>query len=227
MAGNDREPVARERPGYVLGIALCILVLGSVVAWICLPKGEARDGAKLFESWFGSSAMPADFRIAEARRLMGGEEVLRLLRSNATPEREKRKALAEAKGNDARIDWARLEKGASDQFPLSILIVAYPKERAKDELGRLFFEKRQIGQLNEVGNMGGRMLLEVGTIPWGDQLAAFVVEREFESGGTFRDVARINLSKTDEALIASAGWARSEPFSKNRLQTLLERLRRS
>ncbi len=169
--------------------------------------------------------MPADFRIAEARKLMGGEEVLRLLRSNAAPEREK--AVAEAKGNEARIDWARLEEGASDQFPLSLLIVAYPKQRAKDELSRLFSENLKLGQLNEIGNLGGRLLLEVGTIPWGDQLAAFVVEREFEPGGTFRDVARINLSRTDEALIASAGWARCEPFSKRRLQTLLESLRRS
>ena len=91
----------------------------------------------------------------------------------------------------------------------------------KDELGRLFSAELQVGKLDEVGNMGGRMVLEVGTIPWGDQFAAIVVEREFEPGGTFRDSARINLSKPGEALIASTSWARCEPFSKARLQELL------
>ncbi len=225
MGDDDRQPPVREHPGFVLGIALCILVLGSLVAWICLPKGEARDGAKLFEAWFGAGALPAEFSVAEARKLMGGEEVLRLLRSNAAPEREK--APAAAKGNDTRVDWTQVEQGASDQLPLSIIFVEYPKERAKDELGRLFSEKLQPGKLDEIGTSGGRLVLEIGTLSWGERSAAFVVEREFEPGGTFRDSARINLSKADGALIASASWARSEPFSKSRLQALLGSLRRS
>ena len=224
MAEGKQAAAVRERPGFVVGIALGILVLGSLVAWMCLPKGEPRDGAKLFEAWFGPAAIPADFSVAEARRLMGGEEVLRLSRSNGAPEREKKVAVAKASG--AHADWANVERGAEDQLPLSIIFVQYPKSRANDELSRLFLEKLQPGRIDEIGTSGGRLLLEIGTLPWGDRSAAFVVEREFEAGGTFSDNARINLSKPDDALIASAVWARSEPFSKNRMQALLSGLRR-
>lgn len=225
MVGETEQPVVRERVGCVLGIAFGLLVLGSIVAFIFLPKGEARDGARLFADWFGPTELPAGYAIVDAGKLTGGEEVLQLSRPDAPPEREKA-APPKTEGKPERVDWARVELGLQDQFPRGITLVKYPTERAQSELNRLFSEKLQIGKLDEVGGQGGRMVLELGTIPWADKFAIFVLEREFEAGGTFRDIVRVNLSKDQDGLVANLAWSRSEPFAKDRLQAVLAGLRR-
>jgi hypothetical protein len=69
------------------------------------------------------------------------------------------------------------------------------------------------------------MVLELGTLSFGDANPAYVLERLFEPGGTFKDIARVDLSSAQKGLIVNAEWSRSEPFSKSRLQALLDSLR--
>jgi hypothetical protein len=225
-------PRSREHPGCVLGIALGLLILGCAIAWILLPKAEPRDGALLLREFLGLESVPAAYQVVDAAKLTGGEEVVQLLSSAAPPERELAKpapieASPTPQGSPpARVDWSRIEPGASDQPPRTLLFVRYPKERGKREIQRLFSAVLQPGGLEELGPQGGRIVLQVGTLRWSDEDRAFVLEREFERGGTFRDMARVDLSAPELALIVKADWARSEPFSKARLEETLATLRK-
>jgi hypothetical protein len=227
MSEAEQGAVVRERPGCVIGIALGIMVIGSMIALLWLPRTEKRDGAKLLEAWLGAQQLPAGFEIREATKFIGGEEVVQLVNTSAQAEAP---AAAVEKASKAasemeRVDWAQVKMGASDQLPLTLLFVHYPKERSESELGRLFSEKIVAGTLDEIGSRGGRMVLELGTLTIKDSAPAYVIERKFEPGGTFKDIARVNMSSAEPGLVINAEWSRSEPFSKSRLQALLDSLR--
>ncbi len=224
MVVESQKTPGRERPGCVLGIAFGLLVLGSIVAWIVLPKTEPRDGAQLFQTWFGAAVLPGDYAIRDAAKLMGGEEVVQCLDNTAEPERARIAVQSKAKGDESKVDWERIDKGPVDRWPRALVFVSYPKDRAQKELNRLFDAKLSVGSFAEVPSKGGRMVLELGTLAVGERFLAYVVEREFEPGGTFKDVARLNLSKPEDALIVNAAWSRSEPYSKPRLQELAQAL---
>ena len=224
MATPTEGAVVRERPGCVLGVALGILVLGSLIAYLLLPRTEKRDGAQLLETWLGARELPAGFEIREAAKLIGGWEVVKLARADAPAEKPLAVTAKPAQGGGPmqRVDWGHVAMGAAEQAPLTLLFVHYPESRIKSELARLFSEKLSVGRLDEVQASGGRMLLELGTLAWGDASPAYVLERNFESGGTFKDIVRVNLSSTEPGLVLNAEWSRSEPFSKSRLQAVLD-----
>jgi len=225
MSGSGGVDGVRERPGCVIGIALGLLILGSTIAWITLPKTEARDGAQLMAAWFGAQAVPPGYTIEDARKLMGGEEVVKLLDGEAGAERE---LLAlEPAGPDSGkqpIAWERIEVGAGDTRPRWLMFVRYPDDSGKSQVSRLFAADLLPGRIQDIGPQGGRMLLETGTLKWGERDAAYVLEREFERGGTFRDIVRVNLASEADPLILHASWGRSLPFSKARLEAVIETL---
>lgn len=223
---SSDEPVVRERPGCVIGIALGLLILGSTIAWITLPKTEPRDGAQLMEAWFGAGRMPQGYSLEDARKLMGGEEVVKLVDGEAPDERELAATGPEQQGSDEKqVEWDRIEIGESDTRPRWLMFVRYPSDKGKSQVNRLFAADLKPGRIQDIGSQGGRMLLETGTLKWGDLDPAFVLEREFERGGTFRDIVRVNLSSASSPLILHASWGRSLPFAKARLQAVLDALK--
>ncbi|HUR29557.1 MAG TPA: hypothetical protein VM509_15310 [Planctomycetota bacterium] len=228
MEAPTEGKVVRERPGCVLGIALGIMVLGSLIALLWLPRTEKRDGALLLRTWLGIEAPPAGYEVRDAQKFIGGEEVVQLVNAGVPAEKPRAEPEKPKPGVPMeRVDWARLALGPADRDPLTLLFVHYPAERARGELGRLFSEKLSVGRLDEISPGGGRMVLELGTLTVGDTSPAYVLERVFEPGGTFKDIARVDFSSAEKGLIVNAEWSRSEPFSKSRLQALLGTLRRS
>lgn len=227
MTNPDASNPLRERSGCVIGIALGLLILGSVIAWIALPKTEARDGAQLLATWFEGKSAPIPYAIEDARKLMGGEEVVKLVDATAAPERELVVPGPEASSErEVRMQWDRVEVGAGDTLPRWLLFVRYPQERGDGNIRRLFDASLTPGRVQDVGKEGGRMLLELGTLHWGKLDPAYVLEREFERGGTFRDIVRVNLSSPNSPLLLHASWSRSMPFSKARLEAVLAPLAR-
>jgi len=228
MEARAEGAVVRERPGCVLGIAFGIMVLGSLIAFLWLPRTEKRDGGQLIEAWIGARELPAGYEIREAAKLIGGQEVVKLANAAAPAEKPRAAGAKPAKGAGPmpRVDWGRVAMGAPDQAPLTLLFVHYPENRSKSELARLFSEKLSVGRLDEIPESGGRMLLELGTLAWEGANPAYVLERNFEVGGTFKDIVRVNLSNVEPGLVLNAEWSRSEPFSKARLQAVLDALRR-
>lgn len=223
----------RERPGCVIGIALGIMVIGSLIALLCLPRTEKRDGALLLRQWLGVEALPANFEVRYGQKFIGGEEVVQLANAAATAEaplpapKPPQNTVGDASKPMERVDWGRVAMGAADRPPLTLLFVHYPAERSKGELGRLFSDKLMVGKLDEISPGGGRMVLELGTLNLGDASPAYVFERVFEAGGTFKDIVRVDLSSAEKGLIVYAEWSRSEPFSKTRLESLLGSLRKA
>ncbi len=227
--GNEHEgKVIRERPGCVIGVALGIMLVVSAVAFLLLPKTEARDGAKLLETWLGVQQLPQGFEIRDAAKFMGGEEVVKLANTAAAAEQPRTHAPTPAKGADGetQVDWSKVIAGAADQLPRALIFVHFPKAQNAGELERLFSDKLVVGKLADIGDRGGQVILEIGTLPFGDSNPAYVLERNFEPGGTFKDVARVNMSNISEGLMVDAEWSRSEAFSKSRLQLLLEMFHR-
>lgn len=173
----------------------------------------------------------------DAARLMGGEEVVQLVNGGAGEERPRSepqkqdpagtRGEAEASSSGpGRVDWAKVEQGPVEQPPRTLTLVRYPEERAAAERRRLFSEKLTLGSLDEIGPEGGRMVLELGTLDLAGWTPAFVQEREFEAGGTFRDVVRVDLTRAGDVVVLNAVWSRSEPFSRSALKGLLASLRR-
>jgi hypothetical protein len=236
MDAAGKESTAGERPGCVLGIALGLLVLGGLITWVALPKTQKLDGTALFAAWF-STPPPEPFAVRDAARLMGGEEVVQLVNGGAGEERPRSepqkqdpagtRGEAEASSSGpGRVDWAKVEQGPVEQPPRTLTLVRYPEERAAAERRRLFSEKLTLGSLDEIGPEGGRMVLELGTLDLAGWTPAFVQEREFEAGGTFRDVVRVDLTRAGDVVVLNAVWSRSEPFSRSALKGLLASLRR-
>ena len=67
-------------------------------------------------------------------------------------------------------------------------------------------------------------MLERGELDWGEYLAPFVHERQFEPGGTFRDWMRVNLSYGRTPVVLMARWNRGLPASKERMEELIAAL---
>lgn len=206
-----------ERVGCVLGIAFGLLSLGSLVWFIVLPKAEPRDGTQLLHDWFALEAPPDGLEIGEAGKLMGGEEVLLLRDARAEPEIEKQSPPSDSSPHESPRDWGALLEGPKDREPRHWMFVTYPANGGRSRVQGLFRANLTPGRPDEVGSKGGRMIREVGTIDWQGAPAAFVLEREFEVGGSFRDIVRVDLSRNDRWRIAHVTWSRNEPFSKTRL----------
>lgn len=218
MSSPDSATSAKppERVGCVLGIALGLLCLGSLVWFIVLPKAEPRDGVQLLRDWFALEAPPEGLEIGNAGKLMGGEEVLQLRATRAEPEAAKPAAPSSSPQEPPR-DWGALPEGPKDREPRHWMFVTYPANGGRSRVQGLFRADLAPGRPDEVGSRGGRMIREVGTIDWHGAPAAFVLEREFEAGGSFRDLVRVDLSRNDRWRIAHVTWSRGEPFSKPRL----------
>lgn len=225
----------REHWGAVVGVAIGLALIALLVTWIVLQKAHARDGTVLLEAWFpgrlAAGELPFDLRVDNAAMLGEGEEAVQLAPIDLPPETPKpvvpkppELKKGEKPPEQPRVDWSKLPPGLAGQPPRSVLIVRYPKERAKAELETLFGTPMMGTSIGDVGPSGGRVRVEQGSLPWGSFNANWVYYRQFEQGGTFKDSVAVNLARTDVPLVMFATWSRGEPFSKERLGELLTAL---
>lgn len=231
MANEATPAETRERPGCVLGIAFGLFLLVGLATYLWLPRSEPRDGTALLSAWFASPP-GAPFEVRDAGKLMGGQEVVQLVDASAAPEAPRRETAEKEKaqpGAESRVDWARVEKGPAERPPRTLTFVRTPGGQARSERARLFSERLALGRVDDLGPQGGRIVLELGTLSLEGWSPAYVIERDFEAGGTFRDVARVDLTRAaapgvttePDFLVLNAIWSRSEPCSKRVLESLV------
>lgn len=216
-------------------VKVVVLLLGLAAAWIGLfhRKEGAIDGSACLREWFAAGAAPEGFRLERAARQSDGARQVLLSRIDAEDEPPRKRAEdREDDGGDGAgkpFDWSAIPMGPSGTQPREILLVGYPADRAKS-IERLFrSEGPSEGQPRSaealagerIGSKGGKRVLERGTLSWGEFAAPFVHEREYEAGGTFRDVVRVNLSRQGRPLVLAASWTRGSPASKQRLEGVL------
>jgi hypothetical protein len=242
-AGHAGRPV-RETPAGVIGVAFGLALIAALVLLVLGRTARPIDGHALVAASFDLGELPFGLQITGASELTGGERVVRLEVPGAEePERRAPEpapgdatgdapadAPADATGDatgdmdDAqRFDWSKVEEGPPGTPPIRAFLIWYPAGSGERALARQF--RDVVWQdLRDFGVKGGRMMTAKGTLDWAGYDAGYVVERELEQGGTFRDWMRVNLSVGGKACVLVARWARGSPCARERVEELLGRL---
>lgn len=212
------------RAGLVLACTAGFVLLAGAVGLLATQSTRAADPQATLEQWFEVGELPAGFKLVEAQVLARGDVVVRIERDGAGEEAPRN---TPEEGKDFEpFDWSTVPVGAADTAPRELIVAEIPLEHARAELRELFeFGSDLAGDWKSVPRSGGRRVLERGRLDWGELAAPFVLEREFENGGTFRDTLRVNLSSATTARILVARWSRGFPASRAPVQVLIAALR--
>ncbi len=210
----------------VLVTALALVVLASMVWLLGTQTTRAIEGDARLREWFEWAELPAGMQIAEAYELPRGDLVVRLAREEAGEEAPRIEAPELAASSMFEpYDWSKVPSAPTGSAPREVLVVELPLDRASSELRELFDGGTDLrGDWTSVPRSGGRRVLERGRLDWGTLAAPFVLEREFESGGTYCDTLRVNLTVEREPRILIARWSRGAPGSREPVQALLRAL---
>lgn len=213
--------VNAERAGVVWGVVLAIALLGVLAFTMSKQETRAADAQVVLSEWFESARLPDDMVIAEASVMPRGDVAVRWTRAALEDESPRIVVEGEPKPFET-FDWSSVPVGAADTFPREVLIAEISREHAADELRELFEGGMNLnGDWKSVPKSGAKRILERDRLAWGTFAAPYVIEREFENGGTFRDHLRVNLSSGPTPLFLAARWSRGFPASKVRIQELL------
>jgi hypothetical protein len=225
----------RERAGAVAGIALGLVALIGAVFAIGRDRTRSLDPATTFAQWFEPRALPFGLAPASAAVLASGREVLQLAANPARSEPARGPIAAskpwygdlfgsgETKPSGPPIDWTKIDAKPAGDPPLEAIVMRYPLEEAKTELRR-WFEVQGQANLKMMPPRGGRVVVDQGELPWGKWSARYVMERELEEGGTFRDVIRVNLTRGVDAKVMFVRFPRGSTGSTERVEDLLAAL---
>lgn len=210
----------------VILAALSLVVLASMAWLLGTQTTRDIDGDAQLRAWFELGELPVGVRIAEAHELPRGDLVVRLERTEAGEEPPRVEAPEEPESKMFEpYDWSQVSSSPSGSAPREVLIVGLPLDRARSELRELFDGGTDLrGDWTSVPRSGGRRVLERGRLDWGTLAAPFVLEREFESGGTYCDTLRVNLTIERDPRIVIARWTRGAPGSREPVQALLRGL---
>ena len=212
------------RAGLVLACTAGFVLLAGAVGLLATQSTRAADPRETLERWFEVGELPAEFDLVEAQVLARGDVVV-LLEHEGEVEEARRVEPEEGKDSEP-FDWSTVPVAAAGSAPREVIVAQLPLQHAREELRELFeFGSDLAGDWKSVPRSGGRRVLERGRFDWGELAAPFVLEREFENGGTFRDTLRVNLSSATEARILVARWSRGFPASKTPVEALLAALR--
>ncbi len=224
LAGDTRPTHARTT--HVLGALGAVVVLIASLWWMANPRAHSLDPRAAFEERFEPRELPAGWRVAQAEQLARGDVVLVLEREGLTPEPPKAEAPKRVEGAESpRLDWSRVEWGAPGAAPREVAIVDLSLQSARSDLERLVRGGFEFdGQWNSIPLDGGKRILRRDLLAWREFACAAVLEREFEAGGTFRDVVRVNLSRPGQPRLVTARFGRGVTGSFEPVAELLAAL---
>jgi len=218
----------RERPGVVLAAAFAVLAACGALWWTSRPRAGSLDRAHTVDAWFEPRVLPFGFEFAQAEQLARGDIVVRFERPGLAAEAEKPAPveLSEEERKAQRpFDWSAVDFGQPGEPPREFVLARLPLERAKSDLESLFKGGMEFrGDWKSIGREGGKRILGRGPARWGALDCAYVHEREFEAGGTFRDVVRVNLSRSGVPMLFIASFGRGVAGSIEPVEALLASL---
>lgn len=225
---TSEEGQARETGAGVVGVAFGLFLLASLVLTVAIQGSKPLDPDELLAGSFDVGALPFGLRPVGGAVVATGEKLVALRAGDIeeAPRAETPDEDANATGDDEdeSFDWSAVEEGERGTPPVEAWLVWYVPKAGTAAVERLF-EDVAWKDLGDFGSEGGRLMTEQDTLVWAGYDAGYVVERELEPGGTFRDWARVNLSLPGRACILFARWARGCPASKEPLDELLAALR--
>ncbi len=230
----------------IIGIALVLMLVSVLAAFLIVSRGGPIDGALELESAFGVRAPGPDYAVIQARKMPAGAKLLVFEDSNAPQEPEpapaaekrdepagenaaadkgvdKEKGALEGQASGEHVDWARVAIPAAKARPRRVTFL-FPEDGTSHEVVESFFRYVERKSLAELGPEGGKVVIASGKLGWRGFDADWIHERVFEKGGTFRDAMSVDLSLEKRPCVVTAIWTRGEPASRIALDQLLESL---
>ena len=227
MSAPTAEGTRRAGAGTIVGVALLLMVLAALAAFLIASRGGPIDGAARLESAFGVRTIGEGYEITSARKTPGGSSLITLEDRSAAPELAKKaeagKVTEDKKATDEKVDWKLVAIPAATTRPRFVTF-QLPDEGASHEAVAEFFRNVERTSLEDLGPDGGKVTVETGKLAWRGFDADWVHERVFEKGGTFRDGMRVDLSLAKQPCVMTAVWSRNESASKAALEKVLDAL---
>lgn len=235
-SADDRAAKAAlpARPGRVVGIAGALLVIVLAFLWLFREPTSELDPTQALAPHFAPGELPFGFRPTSALELSTGEVVVRI--ENDDPRAETEEVEAPDEGDDADEDGdeddrpdpeefraARRERHASEDGtpPTDVRLVRYPRAAAEAALAR---HLRRHAVDDDRPQLDETITIDGGHLPWGRYDADFVHERDYDEGGHFTDVLRVNLTRGSRCWILFVEWPRDYRGSRAPVEALLEAL---
>jgi hypothetical protein len=224
MSAPIAEPARTAGAGAVVGVALVLMLLAALTAFLIVSRGGAIDGPAQLESAFGVRTIGPEYTIESAREMPGGARLVTFVDASAPPEAAQVVPDPKAKKpKDEHVDWSLLTIPPATARPRRVTFQFLAPGAGHDVVAS-FFHDVDRKSIEELGPQGGKVTMETGKLAWRGFDATWVHERAFEAGGTFRDCMRVDLSLAKKPCVMTAEWSRGEPGSKAALDEVLEAL---
>jgi hypothetical protein len=231
VSSGAAPPAAEhERTRVVLGAVAALALLAGAAWWMAAPRAHSLDAPTTYAAWFEPRELPFGLRAAQAEKLARGDVLLRFEREGLEPEAPRVTPPEPAEppkpggGEMPQFDWSKVDWGTAGQPPREVVIASLPLTHAKADLDTLFKDGLEFRGDFGALHPGAKRVLGHGVAPWGELDCPWVHEREFELGGTFRDVIRVNLSRGRDPRVLIARFGRGEPASIPPVEALLAAL---
>lgn len=215
---------ARSAPtgGVLILIALGLMVLAGIAAFLLLGTGGPIDGRAKMTSVFGVADLPFGLQVASATKMSSAGALVVYEVPGAPPEIARVETKPVEKGTDVpRTDWSKVAIPESSGPPRQASFLFVPGERGRGVLEEMIRNVRGADR-GMLGPEGGTVLVDRGRMDFRGWDSDWIHMRTYEAGGTFRDAMRISLSTPDDPCVLTATWPRGVPASKAVLDELVK-----
>ncbi len=226
MSDPTVELPRRAGAGTIVGVALVLMLLSALAAFLIVSRGGPIDGGAQLESIFGVRTIGDGYVISSARKMPGGASLVTFEDPSAPPEAAQNPPDPSAKPpKDEHFDWTRVPIPPATARPMRVTF-QFPAAGTSHDVVAGFFRNVERKSLEDLGPDGGKVTIETGKLAWRGFDADWVHERAYEKGGTFRDGMRVDLSLAKQPCVMTAEWSRGDAASRAALERVLDALGR-
>jgi hypothetical protein len=224
MSAPTAEQARSAGAGTIVGVALVLMLLAALVAFLIVSRGGTIDGAAQLESAFGVRTIGPGYVIESAHEMPGGARLITFVDKTASPEVAAAVPDPKAKKpEDDHVDWTRVTIPPATARPRRVTFL-FPAPGAGHDDVAAFFHDVERKSIEDLAPEGGKVTVETGKLAWRGFDADWVHERVFEAGRTFRDGMRVDLSLEKKPCVMTAEWTRGETASRAALDRVLDAL---
>jgi hypothetical protein len=225
MSAPIAEPGRSAGAGIIVGVALLLMLLAALTAFLIAWRGGPIDGAAQLESAFGVRTIGDEYTLESAREMPGGARLIVFVDRSAAPEAVLAvpDPKAKKKPDEEKVDWTHVTIPPATTRPRRVTFLFSAAGSSHYDMAA-FFHDIERKSIEDLGPEGGKVTIETGKLAWRGFDADWVHERAFEAGGTFRDEMRVDLSLEKKPCVMTAVWSRGETGSKAELDKLLAAL---
>ncbi len=221
MSAPTVEVKSAPSGGVLVAIALGLMVLAGVAAYLLLGTGGPIDGRAQMTSAFGVADLPFGLQITSATRMSSaGTLVVYEVPGAPTEAPAPEVEPVEPGPNAPRTDWSKVAIPEASGPPRQASFLFVPRDSGRSVLEGMIRDVRGADR-GQLGVEGGMVLLERGRLDYRGWDSDWIHMRTFEPGGTFRDAMRISLSTPDDPCVLTATWPRGTPASRAKLDELV------